>query len=306
MIIEPDKTKSQGENNNYLPYWMEAEKSPQPRYVRGVKIIDFSTFGKKVYTQDDSFVQELVRSLYAGDCYILRNAFSHAFFQRIKRDLCEWWKQENPLFHKMVEGVPNHHRIIDEAAAGKYGLESIRHSHFFFPFNTDPFKVFDEINPVWQVIKFLGGFSKTEYEKNTPKDGVIDRIHFIHYPAGTGRMQTHSDPYLNQRVFTGGIMTKRGKDYQKGGVYLVNERHQKVDVEPLFEIGDFYIAYPTLYHGVDLVDEECAPDWTSANGRWFLGLYSNDSDMVEKRHTVDRVTIPLKEGEKVIPKPTFI
>lgn len=64
----------------------------------------------------------------------------------------------------------------------------------------------------------------------------------------------------------------------------------------------------TLYHGVNIVDEECIPDWNSPKGRWFLGLYSNDSDMVEKRHTVYGVSVQLKDetatGE--VPVPVFL
>lgn len=294
------------ELNKYLPLWQKAEKSPQPRYIRQVKIINFTDFEKEVYGQSDSFVHELVNSLYAGDTYILRNAFPPSFIHRIKKDIFLWWMQEKPLFHKMVEGVPDHHRIYDKESIGKYGFDSIRHANFFFQFNNDPFKVFGEVNKMWRVVKFLGGFSKNEYEKNRPKDGIIDRLQFTHYPAGAGKMEMHSDPYLNQRVFANGAMSKRGLEYQKGGLYILNVFHQKVDLEPILEVGDLCIAYPTLYHGVALIDEECTPDWNSPKGRWFLGLYSNDSDHVKERHTSYGVKIEIKTEASIIPQPIFL
>ena len=52
-----------------------------------------------------------------------------------------------------------------------------------------------------------------------------------------------------------------------------------------YEVGDMAIGYATIYHGVREVDPEVNLDWTSNQGRWFLGLYSNDSDVKTERAT---------------------
>ena len=52
------------------------------------------------------------------------------------------------------------------------------------------------------------------------------------------------------------------------------------------DIGDIGIAYATVYHGVAPVNTFKEPNWDDMNdGRWFLSLYSNESDEVKSRHT---------------------
>ena len=65
---------------------------------------------------------------------------------------------------------------------------------------------------------------------------------------------------------------------------------EKVDLETQLDIGDMVCAYPTVVHGVSAVDAHKPLDWTSIQGRWFLGLYSNDSNHNKKRTTVARLT----------------
>ena len=45
------------------------------------------------------------------------------------------------------------------------------------------------------------------------------------------------------------------------------------------------IAYATVKHGANLVDPGETVDWDSNKGRWFIGLFTNDSDEIESRQT---------------------
>ena len=47
------------------------------------------------------------------------------------------------------------------------------------------------------------------------------------------------------------------------------------------------ISYATLLHGVSTIDPEKKIDFNDPRGRWFLGLYSNDTDNVKKRKTTN-------------------
>ena len=49
----------------------------------------------------------------------------------------------------------------------------------------------------------------------------------------------------------------------------------------------------TIYHGVAPCDRNVEPDWNSPAGRWFLSMYSNDSDEVKYRHTGHPVKLEL-------------
>ena len=132
-------------------------------------------------------------------------------------------------------------------------------------------------------MKIVMGLPPMAYETNTPKDGVVDRLQIVRYLPGIGSLAPHADPYLHQRLFLSGYMSKRGVDYRGGGFYLVGPDHQKVEVEDRIDVGDVAIGYASLQHGVDPCDGE--PSWERDDGRWFLSMYSNASDEVAERHT---------------------
>ena len=52
-----------------------------------------------------------------------------------------------------------------------------------------------------------------------------------------------------------------------------------------------------MYHGVAPVNVDKEPNWSDVNdGRWFLSLYSNETDIHKKRHTSSGV------GKKIVLK----
>ncbi|MDA2932851.1 hypothetical protein MYX82_00755 [Acidobacteria bacterium AH-259-D05] len=270
--------------NKFRQKW-EAIEHPQtqPRWLRKIIAVGFEEFKNNVLSQDESFVDSLVDSLYAGDGYILKQAFPPEFLTRLIPRTHESGRRSPSSFHKMYQDCPNFHRIIDHETAKKYSFKAIRHSYYFFPWNEDPLNLFKPINERWRIFKCLGGYPLDAYEANKPVDGVIDRLQIAQYPAGIGELEAHSDPYVNQRVIIGGMMSKRGVDYESGGFYFVGENNRKVDIEDELDVGDMVCGYPTVVHGVELVDEHKMVDWTSVEGRWFLGLYSNDSDHVKDK-----------------------
>lgn len=272
--------------NKFKEVWDEIVKPETlPRRLREIREIDFNEFQEKVLSQDPAFVQAIPRSLYAGDAYFIRGAFPKQFMKDLARKTHEYWKKTQSSFHKMVEGCPDFHRIIDEEAAKKYSFKMVKHSCYFYPWNGDPVNIFEAAYERWKLIKFLSGQRLNEYENNTPKDGVIDRIQVVRYPSGAGMLETHSDPYLHQPVIISTYMSKRGEDFQRGGFYMVGPGNEKVDLEDMIEVGDMLIAYATVLHGVDVIDPHKIVDWDSMEGRWFLSLYSNASDEVQNRHT---------------------
>jgi hypothetical protein len=263
---------------------IEDEKT-QPRYLRKVISTSHKEFSKKVLEQDPEFVRTVVQSLYSGDVYILKQSFPRKFLQDLTIELHQYGKQSSSSFHKMLDGCPDFHRIITPELAKNYALRQIKHSYYFFPWNNDPFNLFESVNERWRIFKLLGGFPLDAYEKNIPSTGVVDRLQFAQYASGVGELELHSDPYFNQKVAISGIMSKRGKDYNTGGAYILNKNKEKIDVEDDMDVGDIYLVYPTVFHGVETIDKDKTVDWDSFDGRWFMGLYSNASDLYAKRHT---------------------
>ena len=244
--------------------------------------------------QDLGMVEYLVESLYSGDIFIFKNAFSKDFMEEVKRKAFEYGKSRPSEFHKMLEGTPDFHRIIDLETGKKYSFQVCKHSCFFYPWNDDPLNLFKEVYHKWRVVKTLMGLDSREYEKNTPKDGVIDRIQIAQYPSKIGFLEPHSDPYLHQRLFFSGYMTKRGVDYEDGGFYLVGLGDKKIEAEDGIDVGDIGIGYATIYHGVAPCNRDKEPNWNSIEGRWFLSMYSNASDEITDRHTGHPVKLELE------------
>ena len=281
--------------NKFKLAWERMEKAyPRPERARNIIRKHYPTFRDRVLAQDYDFVGSIVSSLYHGDVYILCNAFPREFMEETKRKAFEYGQSRPSEFYKMLEGTPDFHRVIDLEAGKKYSFNVCKHSAFFYPWNDDPLKLFPMVNERWRVIKTLMGLEATEYEKNTPKDGVVDRIQVAQYVSKIGFLEPHSDPYLHQRLFFSGYMSKRGIDYRDGGFYLVGAGDKIIEAESEIEIGDIGIGYATIYHGVAPCNRDKEPDWNSMEGRWFLSMYSNASDEVAHRHTGHPVKLKLE------------
>ena len=81
-------------------------------------------------------------------------------------------------------------------------------------------------------------------------------------------------------------MSKKGVDFEGLGFYLVGRNNKIIEVEDMIDVGDVGIGYATVYHGVAPVNTNKEPNWNDVNdGRWFLSMYSNESDAVKSRHT---------------------
>lgn len=280
--------------NRYRELWEKIETpETRPVYARNIMEVDYAEFADRVATQEPHFVKDVVESLYAGDVYLLKRGFSVEFMRDLLEKVYAIWNQTPPSFHKMLEGCPDFHRMQDEEIAKKYVFESVRHSYYWFHWNGDPMGVIPAIMERWRVFKFLGGYHPDEYEKNTPKDGVVDRFQVARYLPGIGRSETHSDPHQNQKFFISAFMSKRGVDYERGGFYVVGSGNRMIDLEDRINVGDIGIGFATVMHGVDRIDPHKNPDWKAKDGRWWLGLYSNSTDYVKERATGRPVKIPL-------------
>jgi hypothetical protein len=268
---------------SFKDYWELIEQTQRPQRARKIIRRDWDGFEERVLRGDDHFVRSIVDSLYQGDCYILSGAFKKSFMEELKLKAMKFFRSEPSSFHKMKEGTPDFHKIITEEEGKKYSFKLCKHAAYYFPWNHDP--IWEPVWKKWRVLKVLMGLQENEYEQNTPKDGVVDRIQIVQYPPQLGFIEPHADPFLYQRLFISAYLSKRGVDYQGGGFYLVGRDDKELDTEPAIEVGDIGIGYATVCHGVNPCDLDLEPDWDTASGRWFLGLYSNASDEVQDRHT---------------------
>ena len=274
--------------------WNDLEKQDNPpKFVSKINLIEFSTLKGIVDNKNLTQVKYLIRCMYEGQAFIVRGAAPKSLKNVVLALTEEYNKGGDSSFHKMLDGSPNFHRIIDHDITQKYSLYAIKHSYYLYNWNRK-FKlesVFaNEVYRHWRYIKFLAGNTKKAYEKNIPSDGQIDRLQIVNYPHGGGQLRDHEDPRKNQRVVSGLIMSKRGVDFDSGGFYFRGINNQIVNIEDRLEVGDSVMFYGSIIHGVEPIDPHRRLDWRSREGRWFVGMFVNDSDHVDGRITARDLT----------------
>ena len=231
------------------------------------------------------------------EAYILRNSATKGLKETVLDIANHYKKTRKTSFHKMKDGTPNFHRVIDKDITKKYSLFAIKHSFYFYNWNIKSKlekKLKDGVYRHWRYVKSLAGNGKNQFEKNLPSDKQIDRLQIVRYPAGGGELRDHVDSRKNQRVVTGVIMSKIGEDFLKGGFYFKTSKTKKINIEKRLEEGDAVIFYGSIAHGVEKVDPQEKLSWKSNKGRWFLGMFVNDSDHVQKRFTSKDLTGSVK------------
>lgn len=286
-------------NSNLIKnYWEKLEKKKKPpKYVKKINIIEFDELKKKISSKNQSAIKKMVKKMYDGDAYILRNA-AKKNLKKTVLDLAKYYdKKQKPSFHKMYDGVPNFHRIIDKKIAKKYSIYAIKHSYYFFNWNIRnklEKKLKDQVYRHWRYVKLLAGNRKFQFENNIPSQNQIERIQIVNYPLGGGELRDHVDPRKNQRVVSGLIMSKTGEDFKDGGFYFKKNKNKKMNIEKSLIVGDSVMFYGSIVHGVDVVNKKDKLDWKSYRGRWFIGMFVNDSDHVKDRITASDLTKSVK------------
>ena len=276
-------------NKNIDYLWKEIEKfKNKPKYCTGIIIESFQDFCGRF--KNEVNLKNTVNEILDGKVFIIKSSFSKEFIDKLKNSFNHFILSKPSSFHKMLEQCPDFHRVIDEKVSNLYSVKTIKHSAYFFNWNGDPYKLFPEIYDKWRLLKFLGGRWYNDYENNTPKDGVVDRLQILKYPSG-GEMDLHCDPDHNQKLFISVYMSKRekGGDFEEGGFYLINDKEETIDLENHINQGDLGFGYATLMHGVKKINQSKFKDknanFTLESARWYLGLFSNDSDEIKNRKT---------------------
>ena len=273
-------------NNIYNSLWKEKEdKENPPQYFNELKYYYFEEFKERIYSQEKNFANYIVEFLLNGGALVLKNSFDKIFLSHLKKNISDIFINQKSSFHKIIENCPNFYRNINPDISHKYAFHQIKETYYFFPWNDDLLNLYNETYKKWRVLKFLSGMYFDVWEKNTPKDLIVDRIQVAKYPPNSGEQELHQDPYLYQKFFMSVYLSKKGLDYFEGGMYFMNKKNEKIDLEEHVDVGDLAFGFGTLYHGVGKSFVEKNQMDNPLAGRWFMGLYSTVSDYVENKHT---------------------
>lgn len=260
-----------------------------PHYLRNIINIEANEFVDIIHNCSKNEAINIVRSIYSGDAYVLKNALTEEHVETLKHDIYEWSLGIKQEFHQMLDGCPDYHYITDKPCGPEGGYISIEHSYIFYRHNiiSKSLNVYSYFDKYWEAIKVLSGNDKDAFVKNIPSDGAIDRISILQYPYNIGQITKHYDSPRNQKLLLGCLLSQIGIDYDYGenGFYVLDHRGRKIYMEHLAKKGDFICVAPSLYHGVPTVTKRNVNDvnWNSMNGRWYAACYTAQSHEVPDR-----------------------
>ena len=102
--------------NEINKYWNYLEeKYPSPRYVKKVKKLNFSKLKKEIDNKNYKYIKKLIRKMFVEkEAYILKNSADKNLKNTIIQLANYYKKNKKTSFYKMIDGVPNFHRVIDK------------------------------------------------------------------------------------------------------------------------------------------------------------------------------------------------
>ena len=247
-------------------------------HFRSILPMAFAELEQLVYCGSINDFDSLVTRLVNGTFLHITDAFNDEEVTFIKSRLLALQSSTPSTFYKMDGLIPDYWRDITPQSGKQYAVSAVKKAGFFFPWNSEK-ELFELINKRWRILKVLGGRAFDFGEATEPKDGVVDRIQIAQYEAGSGHLPAHQDPNHNQRMFISGYLSQCGVDFLGGGFWALDENGERHLLESRFKTGDMGAGSARSIHGVETITGR------PRDKRWFLGLYSNDSDARTARQT---------------------
>ena len=287
---------NESEVSKYEEIWKEFLKERKlPNRCSGVSVISYNEFKDLRDKFDLNKAKELVSNLIDGKVLLVKGAYSKNEVNDIKSKVMKFWKENPDTHYKMLEGCPDFHRNVTPQKTKYYSNGGVKHHSFFFRWNKDPYDIKNTFYERWKYTKYIAGLNSNEYENNTPKDGVVDRIQIACWPKKCGGIEKHTDAYNNSYLVVGCYFSSlNNSDFSTGGFYCVDKNNKNIYMEKSIDVGDMGLFIPTIEHGVLPIDLESEDNYDgySGLGRWWCGLFSEDTDIKENRNTC----IPLERS----------
>jgi len=269
-------------NNNEI--WQNLIKyNETPSYFTELINVEFNDFKKNISEQNYAYQENLINKLFSGAIIQLTNSLNNELISTIINSSKELSKSNLQSKTICKEGTKNYFYKQSNDMSLTGGYKALDKSYYFFPWDSTSTNIFSEIFDYWRFIKILSGLDFDTYEKNTPKDGIINRMHIIQYLKGGGTISPHKDPFDSVKIQVGCVLNTYGEDYHSGGFSVFRNKNEKRLLEPDIIKGSLYCFFPTLYHTVDPIDPNEKIDFNSDKGRWFMSLTCVGSDHQKNR-----------------------
>jgi len=218
---------------------------------------------------DQARLQQVRDDIAAGDIYIARRQFDEAVLQDIRGYLESVGRGSLPNYAPIEGGAPNFHRMNRNDSRAY--VQGCFHQFVFFPWNQDPFDLFNVCAQVFHMRNRLSGLSAEKFLGNQPEDGCTARLAFQVYPRGGGFLDRHADP-VDHHQLTVPIMqmSRKGTDFHTGGLFVQLADGRDLLIDDVAEPGDVVYFNAACPHGVEPIDPDAPLRWTTFAGRWML------------------------------------
>jgi hypothetical protein len=204
-----------------------------------------------------------------GHVFVARGVGDRRELMKIRDYLTNVGRSSLPNYQKIEAGCPNFHRINRWDPRAYVG--GCFHQFCYFPWNQDVFNLFDRFAPVYHMKNALSGLSCDRFLKAEPDDGCTARLAFQFYPKGLGGLNLHVDPVdYHQLTVPVMIMSRKGRDFDRGGAFVENSRGERLCLDDVCDIGDVVYFNAACRHGVENIDPGVEVDWLAFEGRWML------------------------------------
>ena len=225
-----------------------------------------------VYSTDTDLNKKIQYSLEKYGFCITKNFFEKHYLQDLIKEIQQTFSIDNdirisgPLKYKM----DNFQRLD----LGDYKQENARFCRMltYFTWNKDSI-MFDVMKKLIDFRNDFLGLSSNDHIYDIEREKLCNLPKLLQYPIGGGFMNKHTDG-----VHYHGIMnvllslSKRGKDFQTGGVYYHDKEDNFIDVENIVDVGDIYFHDVTTIHGVKAIDPQKNIDLENFTGRLAINL----------------------------------
>ncbi|HJL43779.1 MAG TPA: hypothetical protein RMG48_20895 [Myxococcales bacterium LLY-WYZ-16_1] len=269
----------------------ETIELPTSLVPRAVRIEEIGNHDALV--RDDDRVAEIRERIQGGDVYIARRVVSRERLEPIRDYLRRVGRNSLPNYHPIRRGAPNSHRMNRWDPRSYVG--GCFHQFSFFPWNQDPFDLFELFRSVYQVKNRLSALDGSRFLGTEPDAGCTARLSFQVYPRGGGALKLHADPVDHHQLVVPSLaLSRRGEDFETGGVYIEPEPGRPVDLEGELDWGDVVYFNARQAHAVAPVDPDQPMDWLSFSGRWALVLAVNKLE--SNQEIANSKEFPSKEG----------
>ncbi len=235
----------------------------EPKKCKGLEVIEYS---KDIFSE----IENIKIDISNDKAVIIKDMYSKQLLSQIRQYLFNLGLNSFPVYHALNRKIPDHHLILQNHPDSY--VDSYAHKFYFYPWNQNIFDFFKIFKEMFQIKNLITGLDADKYSLANPEDDdFVIRCLFHQYPAGGGFIAKHSDTVgVHQSVTSIAALSDKGKDFLSGGLYVINEKDEKVYIDDYLKSGSVLFFNPEIIHGVDEIKGSSEGGFFDPSGRWIM------------------------------------